>query len=281
MAGGSGTAIHPLGPDHIMKFLLWADKVNEDGLATERTLMELMKAVNPKGAAAYGIATIHAVQSTEPTMSDYCRSRFIVMDRVPGMNIRDAADEPSHPLPFYKVAAKAIAALKKFHESGFAHGDIHWENVMVDANFFVRLIDLGRANPFADEIGKQIPPQPPGEYYYSARDIDPINFSPWHTSSKLGTNYRSTRRDDLFRLAEIMLRVSWPGYVGLLRQKAIVSGALNVILLNRFKLDPGLATLPDIPQLFKDFYTYTMGLDFDTGPDYDRWIDIFTPPGGI
>ncbi len=74
---------------------------------------------------------------------------FLVMPRLEGQTLRRVLDGGRlHPLPvslwFIRQAAEGLAAL---HASGWTHGDLKPENLLVSARGHVTVIDLGFAMP--------------------------------------------------------------------------------------------------------------------------------------
>jgi hypothetical protein len=276
---GTGVDVYRLGSRYILKMIVALIPGVSDGMVVDRVVMEAMNR-SPVGSAEYGIADIHDVRTTFPILSDSCRARIIITDRVPGTSIFIRAFPEGGPrttLPFadpvvFQIAAGALRALQRFHRSGFAHGDIHWGNFMIGDT--IRLIDLGLANPYVDEYGVHIPPD--RRIFLSPKRVPPNLLSPWHIESNLGSKYRSTRRDDMFRLAEMLFTISSDAY----RRDALELSEFRAqdSVVIEFKRTADSRRYSRIPETVNDFYQYTLSLGFDTAPDYLTWIDRFTRP---
>jgi serine/threonine-protein kinase len=75
------------------------------------------------------------------------RQRYIAMEYVEGVNLRDRLQEPGgigHPEAF-ELSIQAAHGLQAIHEAGIIHRDLKPSNIMRDAHGFVRLMDFGIA----------------------------------------------------------------------------------------------------------------------------------------
>jgi serine/threonine protein kinase len=279
LAKRSGSSVYRLGDMYAVKIITdyWYPVV--DAMITERRVMRSMMD-QPGGPAQYGIANLYELKS-EPPVSEICQLRMLVTDLLPGTSIYKLVESASAPLEkrtIFKIAAGALKALQMFHYSGFAHGDVHWGNFMIHesspGHFSVRLIDLGMANPFTDEYGAHIP-EPVAVSEETGGDDDSglnIGFlSPWHIESNLGSKYESSRRDDLFRLAEKLFQLSSAAYsndlsnLGLLE---ILEGEYSVVVSDFKRRDLKLRPFPEIAPTIELFYRYTLEMRFDEEPNY-------------
>jgi serine/threonine protein kinase len=202
---------------------------------------------------------------------------MLVTDLIPGTSLMARVSEspPLDTRSILLIAVNALEAVRKFHNSGFAHGDIHWGNIMVHGTS-ARLIDLGRANPFANEDGSHMPIQQKPDRLAPADDTLNIGFlSPWHIESNLGSKYLSSRRDDVFRLAEMFCRVSSDAFRSDILLRTMVANLLGFGLSDFKRQVAGRPTWHEIPRPAMAFYTYTLTLGFDEEPDYARWIAEF------
>lgn len=70
----------------------------------------------------------------------------IVMEFVPGVNLRRYAQTCTR-LQFENVMRKAQNAVSQLHKAGYAHEDLHFQNIMVSTQCgkSVHIIDFGRA----------------------------------------------------------------------------------------------------------------------------------------
>lgn len=75
---------------------------------------------------------------------------FIVMPRIEGTTLSDLTEHSHLPLPAALwVVRQAAQALGILHRSGWVHGDVKPENLLMDSRGHVTLIDLG----FAQRVG--------------------------------------------------------------------------------------------------------------------------------
>jgi serine/threonine protein kinase len=287
LAKGSGSSVYKLGERYVVKAITRYSYQGISALVTEQRVMRQMMD-QPGGAAQYGIANIYEL-SPYPRVSEVCKMRMLVTDLLPGTSLEERVIHGTPPAlgqqSIFKIAAGALEALEKFHNSGFAHGDVHSRNFMIHesapGDFSVRLIDLGHANPFADEFGSHIT-----EMFmkFPEAQSDPPNItfmSPWHIESNLGTQYRSSRRDDVFRLAEMLLRISSGEFreaIHRVSERAKPWG-LRLSLAEFKRSAAGKSVSRDIHAAIKEFYDDTLRLGFDEEPGYARWIAEFNRLG--
>ena len=108
-----------------------------------------------------------------------------------------------NPALLARTAAAAIKLLKEIHDKGFVHGDIHGDNFVYSGDNdaatipeSLALIDFGRTEVFIDRFGRHIP-ESKKEYanWLNLDILSPFELQGWY----------KTRRDDIFRLAEILL----------------------------------------------------------------------------
>ena len=82
------------------------------------------------------------------------------------------------PIPFNKPGAASFAdgmrrCLKEFHDAGFAHGDIHQDNFMLDPETkTVRIIDFGLSYDYIKPAGWFLPKVPRGKRFRTVGEWD-------------------------------------------------------------------------------------------------------------
>jgi predicted Ser/Thr protein kinase len=84
------------------------------------------------------IVTIHEIGESEV-------GRFVVMELVEGVTLREVVSETCAPERAIHIARQAAEALRVAHEQGIVHRDIKPENIMVRADGDVKLLDFGLA----------------------------------------------------------------------------------------------------------------------------------------
>lgn len=137
--------------------------------------------------------------------------RFMVQDKV-GPSVNDyfrrlnqskaAAAERNLVVNAVAIAIKALDLIRRLHQRGIIHGDVHGGNIafknpvvrMTDSltDLDLVLIDFGHAVFFPDQIGtpEKVPPDLSLTHWY---------LSPWQLR-----NFRKGRRDDVIRVIEQM-----------------------------------------------------------------------------
>ena len=168
------------------------------------------------------------------------------------------------------------------HTGGFVHGDIHYENFVfgpvpsaeghfpdpAEAVESVALIDFGRASPFITDEGHHTDKENTsyGVGWNSAF------LSPFELDG--GTK---TRRDDIFRLAEMALQLLGPDDQFIRFLEVVVLGVgIDVQRKRLAKLKRTRKLGDNVPGVFRDFYKYSLDLKFNEKPDYERWMMAFS-----
>jgi tRNA A-37 threonylcarbamoyl transferase component Bud32 len=105
-----------------------------------------------------------------------------------------------------------IVLLEKLHSYGIVHGDIHEHNValrMNEADSQPVVIDFGYGFFFPEQLGDD------EESQQTITTLNPVYLSPWHLEG-----YRIGRRDDVFRVAELLCNlISNRGYMESLQEE--------------------------------------------------------------
>ncbi len=168
------------------------------------------------------------------------------------------------------IAVEGLRILKELHATGFAHGDIHFKNFLLDTETSskLQLIDFGLTRPFIDATGKHIPFGSFRTEHLSGFNLALL--SPWHLRSGNVEGYMSTARDDIYRFAEMLYILSSKEYRSAwlhLNYESSVQGWYELKMSNR--------TFEDVPAAFTAFHKYARSLRFNQVPEYDRWIAEF------
>lgn len=181
------------------------------------------------------------------------------------------------------VAAKLIALIKKIHEKGMLHGDVHARNIVfMDVHEPMRVheslhfIDFGRSEPFIDEQGKHVPKS---KHSYGS------GWSPKLLSVFELKRSRKSRRDDMYRLGELILHLHQA-------REVVPHGPVNCgshpkdpppndpLVITRGmcqQLDRKSRRIFDgVPEIFIQFYEEAERMKFADRPRYEVWIQAFT-----
>ena len=236
-----------------------------------------------------GLPRLFAIEAVG--ISDHCRARTMATEfvgRYPLNKIKAAyADRPGLAPAVAGAIAKTIEILAQVHSAGLVHGDIHGKNlVYADVNDVpgtLRLIDYGRAEPFVDANGEHVREGRPATPY---GDWSKALLSPWEIEG-----LRLTRRDDMFRTAELALKLG--GFDSAYTQALTVLETARVSQEKQWRTDAKARYIRGVlelkrnrpfidspnrptPRVFIDFYLYTLTLAFEETPDYARWITAFS-----
>ena len=182
-------------------------------------------------------------------------------------------------------APKLIRILKAVHAEGLVHGDVHYKNfVFSDENNVaktLRIIDFGRAMPFVDADGVPLPDA----------KVDYGRWNPWHLSPWELEGWRKTQRDDMFRLAETLLRAGKldtafaaldAAEMDTIRKTLPTEASSNskvrrtpqyAAFVLKLKRDRPFAET--VPPVYVEFYRYCLSLTALAVPDYDGWARRF------
>jgi serine/threonine protein kinase len=174
-----------------------------------------------------------------------------------------------------------IKRIKKIHENGFIHGDIHRRNVVFsDVNNIpgtLYLIDFGRTAPYVLDSGEHL-----GDQSLSSSEV--IKWSPNHLSRFELELSRKSRRDDMFRIAELLIYLGDYDNTRLPSEPICPSWFRDLDRL-RYQNRKSLCdehykktkrTLkPDTPRLYANFYEECDELGYYATPRYDFWITEF------
>ena len=214
------------------------------------------------------------VPKSSLSLSTGCELRSFVMDFVGGEAL-DAyfANRGNHV--DFKIIAEIVRltlkALEKLHNSGIVHADIHPGNVVYNEGMSaVKLIDYGRAKSFVDSTGSHVA---------STRvPLDP-NLNPVILSPAELRGYSTSRSDDVFRLAEMMIYLI-EGPVGIadkqwvrengFRVQAFVFPPLHTLIYRK----ENRVFTPSIPKALQEFYREAVKLKFGATPNYDALAAI-------
>jgi serine/threonine protein kinase len=162
-------------------------------MARERAALELLKD-DPDVPRVYPIAHVGKA----------CEARMLVIGSVGTRELGDLADyvrdDQDRASKITRIGAKAIGILQKVHEKGLVHGDVHGRNFMLNDAFdpeSLKIIDFGFAESYLDGAGNHRTNRRRElrygiTYYY---------LFPWELNREA-----KSRRDDMYRLAETLLR---------------------------------------------------------------------------
>jgi hypothetical protein len=263
---GDGVLISRLGENWLIVLRNRDEFESIISFLTEKLLIEGMSKLEG-GPAKYATVSFSGpVLRTEPDVSTGCLVGLYTLYVGQGDNRLSMKYSP-HESPQKRLggkgAARVIAALQRFHNSGFAHGNIGPGSIL-EMDGGIVFVGIGQATPFIDEKGEHVTDRTTRRRHQGPL----IERSPWHLESDDPAHYRSTRRDDLFRVAETFFFLEEPRYSHYRwwypKEKEFAE----------FKRDvpnwPG-----KFPEIFRDFYVYTLSLEYDSTPDYARWIHLF------
>jgi serine/threonine protein kinase len=208
--------------------------------------------------SGYKSVTSTYVAATLPeSVSQLCQLRTMVMERVGETNVGDHRINNGGPLDKQFVSSVGIAAinlLETVHSTGLVHGDVHEGNFVFyksDPAATLRIIDFGRTRPYIDaKTGNHVPLARIGEHNWNPVLLSVGELEGWTVS----------RRDDLFRLAELLISNTDP---------IDVNGDEDVL---HFKRNRKFSPL--VPEGLVQFYKETMDLAFDATPDYNRFRSL-------
>jgi serine/threonine protein kinase len=157
------------------------------------------------------------------------------------------------------VGIRLVESLEHLHSTGNIHGDIHFQNILVDKKGSrVVLGDFGFTAPFLNADGSHVSDNRI-EVDFHGKNIKYL--SPYQLDARPVTS----RREDIFRLAETLVRCvnssAFDKFVGL-HSKGAES-------LRKVKLAVDLTTVvKGLHPNFQKFYAYGRNMNSDQIPDY-------------
>jgi hypothetical protein len=263
---GDGVLKSPLGDNWLIVLRNRDEFESIISFLTEKLLIEGMSKVKG-GLAKYAAVSFSGpVLRTEPHVSTGCLAGLYTL-YVGEEDNRVGRKYSPHKRPAIRLggkgAARVLEALQRFHNSGFAHGNISPEFILDMKEGGISFAGLGHATPYVDESGKHVTYRPTHRVNRTYKH----EWSPWHLESKDSAQYRSSRRDDMFRVAETFFYLYDDMYWEWRSRRRTDE-------LAKFKRDAADLT-KQVPTIFKEFYLYTLTMEFDTTPDYAKWIKKF------
>ena len=244
-------------------------------LADEYALMKVFNGTN--------IVSPHLYEIAPNTIQPSCYVRFMVSEFVGAQQLKSIADESDPQRKgriIVSVAARALELLRDLHNMGFIHGDIHFKNFVFTgdrshAAESLRLIDFGRAEPYVN-AHDGIHCSPETKSYGGWRS--------WHLSPWEIEGHRKTRRDDIFRLAETLLRSGdydslYDEQEETIAEKSKSDSPTASGRLARERIAQLKKQRPFdqdvVPPILIEFYQYTLTIKYADRPDYETWIAKF------
>jgi hypothetical protein len=229
----------------------------------------------------------HALVSTKvvprrvyPTgMSAECESRSLLTVFAGDLNLSLVTQRRSMTTAeVAAVAATGLQLLSSIHSIGIIHGDIFESNFVLHSDLPIgkslRLIDFGRAAMFVSPAFRTHVPHTSAMH---SKNWDALYLSPFELEGS-----RISRRDDVFRFAETLVRLAFRDYHEVLvrevnrRAKHHSIGRWEIAAYKRCPLPRFVRIDP----VFADFRKYSIGLKFDEKPDYEYWIEKFIQLAG-
>uniref|UniRef100_A0A1D1Y7G3 non-specific serine/threonine protein kinase n=1 Tax=Anthurium amnicola TaxID=1678845 RepID=A0A1D1Y7G3_9ARAE len=193
----------------------------------------------------------------------------LIMDFL-GPSLRDCQDIVS--VDWVKdIAIQTIKILKDVHSIGYVHGDIKPNNLLFDScgtsNRKLFLVDFGLATRWKKDSGQHV------EY-----DQQPNIFRGTAEYASVHTHLGRThsRRDDLESLAYTLIFLLRGSLLLKELEEENKDKVHRCFLVCKRKMSLSPEELcSSLPQCFRKFFEYVVGLKFDEKPKYKRCISLF------
>ena len=272
MSQGSGSLVYKsTNSRYVLKVVAATSGTTFNGLCMEKAV--LGEIVGLEGATV----RFHAFSEPAGQLVN-CERQTLISDLAPGRSL-SVMNPDSHRMR--PIAAQLIRALARLHSHGVIHGDVHGRNIIVNQqDGSARLIDFGQASLFIDlQTGEHIP---------EARRMDSESFSPDLLSVFQLEGFVPTRRDDMVRLAEALLR--FPEHIRRLcslgHPEALEGASMSdtdEVLTARARAYYARckrrnSQVPNGDRLAQDFYNAMLQLNFAEEPNYEYWAERFLDP---
>ena len=244
----------------------YSNSVYRRALITDKAFLSVLSHHRPR------IVPLRFSIDDGDSLSAHCRARTVVSEFTGRYNLQ----QMPHSIDRARlVMAKAIGLVWQLHSFGFVHGDIYSGNFVFnhldDVAKNLRLVDFGRTEPWMNEFGRH---RDNGVVLESTWSV--ALASPWEIAGS-----RLSRRDDLFRLAEVALEIA--GVDGPFSEAVKRLRQVRDITKNRAEFRASMIKLKnerpiaweEIPVVFREFYEHTRHLKWDETIDYAHWISEF------
>jgi len=265
-------------------------------LEKEKTLSRKLKlALLEDEAFMVAFASFHRLAPHSYTLSaegmnEYCHAITIVSENVGARELGDIPANQRHDANVLNhIGASALQIIERIHQTGLIHGDIHRRNFIVkDSNKpakTLRIIDFGRVDLFmlphrtnyASTGETVLIPDNPHPQMKSNGWREGL-LSPWEIEG-----HRPTRRDDLFRIAEMLIFMygdptfheQYNAADAKYEKSDKTEKAMNEFLTTVISLKRNRRFDSNFPQKVIDFYEYTLTLKYEDKPKYQEWIKRF------
>lgn len=171
---------------------------------------------------------------------------------------------PRGDMPIEKIsliALKGIGALEEVHAAGYIHGDIGLGNILFtdSGETSIKLIDFGYSRRYMDKKGNHVLPAGDNPLRKGER-ITPLSIS------EIDGHFPS-RRDDLHRLGEVLLKLLNSNYARLLDKSRNIRDT-------KMGVKPSRDCRDDAKKL-DDYFTVVMELKYHDTPDYAKLRELF------
>ena len=184
--------------------------------------------------------------------------QYVVMEKV-GVSLRQYAGQGLSAQELIPLILQVVSRLEAIHRKGFYFGDVHLENIMVKSST-AYLLDFGRAGAFMYSDGSLVPNE--------RVVLSPSKNIRYLSPAELN-NGRLSRRDDIFRLAEVAVRAcadTQASYSSFVRENARTQSGLAEAKLTA----PLREILRGLHPNLQSFYDYARELKYEDAPDYEH-----------
>ena len=213
--------------------------------------------------AGLGVAPHVLVPSYPRGIARECALRTLTMEYAGESNLIkqfDAVPGAFSPEVVLQIGIRLITLIEGVHSTGLVHGDIHGGNIVGTDPESLNLIDFGRARPFVDGItGDHVP--------LTKLTDELVTWNPVFLSINELDGWTVSRRDDLFRVAEVLvflLQDDRDLYSRDAMNKRVVPSVEEMAVRKRNRVFAEI-----VPKRVVDLYTMAMDMDFETTPDYN------------
>ena len=189
-----------------------------------------------------------------------CDLRSLVSEYVGDATLADIQPGTLPADEIRRLGIELLDRLEEVHSLGLIHGDVHAANVVTNGSS-VKLIDFGRARTFLDPAtGEHLPLTPSDEE---------LDFNPMLLSIPELEGWLPSRRDDLFRLAELLVYLAVGDdclYIHRTirgRRVTLIPPQREIIKRKRFRQFP-----VQVPRGVAELYRATTAMRFEEEPNY-------------
>jgi serine/threonine protein kinase len=226
--------------------------------------------------------------TVSPFDKPICKSRIVVLKKPPGsLTLLEFMDRKVlNEIDVARIAFRAVSIIKKIHGVGIFHGNIQEKSFLYIGNSFseMKILDFSSSGPFVDTSDTSHL-QHIHQAYRSAIALPQGGLAKYSSiflireSAEFPNGVEPSRRDDVYRLSEMLLRLLGSTPTGEAKWEKDRAESLDAYSSRMYTLKKGKWTFgapsPTCKSIWQEFHAQMGNLKFTDKPNYDEWISAF------